>query len=170
MPQNPDEVLLTDDPADGHADTIEALARGEGNDCLTISAKLAFDLGISKGTVDTMDDLIFKLGIARNYDIVKGQSQRITKGWSDGLEDAKRKLRKLWEEYGDVQVEAPGGYRERTQARGRRKAIIEDMQQILKKYEEALNAREVPCPDWATLNIIKERIKTEQMADKPERK
>ncbi len=172
MPESADEFLLTDDADEqaGHADTIDILARGEGNDCLTLNAKLAQELQVSKGTVDTMDDLIFKLGIARNSEIVAGNSKRITKGWIDGLEDAKRKLRKLWQEFQDVQVADPGEYPQRTQARNRRKNICEEMQGILKKYEEAINARAVPCPDWATLNIIKERLKTEQMADKPDRK
>jgi hypothetical protein len=170
MPESIDEILLTDDADEqaGRADTIDRLARGEGDDCLTLNADLAFKLGVSKGTTDTMDDLIFKLGIARESEMVKGNSQRITKGWIDGLEDAKRKLRKLWEEYENVQVAQPAQFPQRTQARGRQKAIIEDMQQLLKKYEEAINPRQVPCPDWATLNIIKERLKTQQMADRPE--
>jgi hypothetical protein len=180
MPESPDEFLLTDDADEqaGRADTIDLLARGEGNDCLTLNSDLAFKLGVSKGTTDTMDDLIFKLGIARNHefvsgnsaDAVAGSSKRITKGWIDGLEDAKRKLRKMWQDFNRVQVADPGGFQQRTQARGRQRAIIEDMQQLLKKYEEAINPRQVPCPDWATLNIIKERLKTEQMADKPDRK
>lgn len=172
MPQSPDEFLLTDDGDEqgGRRDDIVALARGEGNDCLTLTSKVAFELGVSKGTVDSMDDLIFKLGIARNHEIIPGNSKRIMKGWSDGLVDARRKLARLWRDFNEVQVAAPGGYQQRTQARGRQRAICDEMQTLLKRYEEALDAREVPCPDWATLNIIKERLKTEQMADRPDRR
>lgn len=168
MPESPDEVLLTDDGDEqaGNRDDIVMLARGEGNDCLTLTAKLAFELGVSKGTVDTMDDLIFKLGIARNHEVISGNSKRIMKGWSDGIEDARRKLARLWRDFNEVEVAPPGEYPQRTTARGRRRAICDEMQTILKRYEESLDAREVPCPDWATLNIIKERLKTEQMADR----
>lgn len=171
MPQSPDEFLLTDDGQEKNADTMEQLARGEGNDCLTMNAKVAFELGVSKGTVDTIDDLIFKLGIARNHEKVgEKTSKRITKGWSDDVSDSKRKLRRLWQDFREVRIADPGEYPQRTQARNKQKNIIEEMQKLLEKYKEAVNPRAVPCPSWAQLNLRKETLKTEQMADKPERR
>jgi len=172
MPQGPDEFLLTDDGDEqsGRADDIQALARGEGNDVLTINADLAFKLLVSKGTVDTMDDLVYKLGLSRNSDMVKGKSAQIMKGWRDGLESAKKQLRKLQNDLQEVAVAPPGEYPQRTQARGKRRSIAEQMQAIEKKYEEAINPRQLRVWDWNTLQILKERLKTEQLADKPEKR
>jgi hypothetical protein len=162
----PGDVLLTDDGQGDNEDNIQQLARGLGNDVLTLNAKLAYDLGISKGTVDTLDDLIYELGIERNYTIVKGRSEQIMKGWSSDLARAKKQLRELWQEYNEIQV--TGDYRERTQARGKKLRIIKRMQILLKKYEfeGAIRPRWIGLPDFATLNIFKEQIKLEQMRDK----
>lgn len=172
MPVNPDEILLTDDgdEQNGRKDSIQELARGEGNDCLTLTAKLAYDLGVSKGTVDTMEDLLFQLGISRNHTMVKSQSAQIMKTWRDGLESARRQLPKLWEQVGKVEVKAPGQYQQRTQARGARKKLLNDMQAIERKYEEALNPRALRVPGIADIDTLKKQIDLEQLADKPEKK
>jgi hypothetical protein len=170
MPESPDEFLLTDDGEASNEDGEIQLARGEGNDCLTLNADVAYKLGVSKGTVDTLDDLLFQLGIARNSTVVKGQSAQIMKGWRDGLESAKRQLPKLWRDVNQVEVKAPGGYRERSQARGRRKSLMEEMQAIEKKYEEALNPAQLRVPGWNDLETLKKQIDLEQLGDKPDRK
>lgn len=169
MPESPDEMLLTNDGGkDENKDNIQALARGEGKNVLTLNAELAYKLGVSKGTVDNLDDLIFNLGpaVARNYQIVKGQSSQIVKGWRDGLSGARRELPKLWREFQTVEVKAPGGYRERQAARGRQISLIEDMQAIIKRYDEALNPNEVRVPDWNELETIKQSIRLQMLADK----
>jgi hypothetical protein len=175
MPEGPDEFLLTDDGDQqaGHEDTEEQLARGEGNDNLTLTAKIAYDLGVSKGTVDSIDDLIFQLGLSRNSKLVnEKQSDQIMKSWRDGLENARRALPRLLREYQEVQVKPPGMYQQRTQARGARKHILEEMQGIEKRYEEALNPHRIPpgLPDWNEIEILKRQIDLEQQADKPEKK
>jgi hypothetical protein len=168
MPESADEYLLTDDGDEDRKDGDEDLARGQGNDTLTLDADKAFKLGISKGTVSTLDDLIFKLGISRNHQVVKGQAANIMKGWRDGIEYARRRLPKLWEQYGEV---PPGAnYQERSQSRARRLAIIREMQSIIKKYEEAFNPRAVGVPDFNELEIMKKQIEFEAMRDKPEKK
>jgi hypothetical protein len=170
MPEAPGEILLTDDGKDENEDTEEQLGHGEGNDCLTLTSKLAYDLGVSRGTVDSMDDLLFQLGLARNHVMVKGQSAQIMKTWRDGLEKARRELPKLWKQFEEVEVKAPGQYPQRTQARGKRKSIITDMQGIEKKYEEALNPHSVRAPNYTELEEIKHKIDLEQLADKPEKR
>lgn len=166
MPESPDEFLLTDDGQGSNEDTDEQLARGEGNDNLTLKADLALKLGISKGTVDTFDDLMFQMGLARNNVQIKGKADQIMKAWRDGLAGARRQLPRLWESFGEVAVKDPGGYPERTAARGRRKAIIAEMQTVEKRYEEALNPRQVGVPGWADLETIKKQIELDQLQDK----
>jgi hypothetical protein len=167
MPESPDEELLTDDAKDERRDDIVKLARGEGNDCLTLTAEKAQRLGVSKGTVDTLDDLLFQLGIARNHQIVNGQAKNIQKTWISGLESAKRRLQKLWEDYGEVEVAAPGEYPQRTQARGRQKSIINEMQALLTRYKEAINANQIEVPDYNQLEEMKRLIELDQLRDKP---
>ncbi|MEX2219991.1 MAG: hypothetical protein WD749_14660 [Phycisphaerales bacterium] len=170
MPDSADEQLLTDDGEGIYADTIEQLARSEGNDCLTLTADIAYKLGVSRGTVDSMDDLLHQLGLSRTSEIVKGQSPRVMQAWRDGLESAKRQLPKLWRQYNEVEVKDPGGYRERTEARGRRKTILNQMQQLEKRYEEALNPNQIRVPNYDQIDEIKKIIELEQLADRPERR
>jgi hypothetical protein len=170
MPEGPDEFLLTDDGQGSNQDTEEQLARGEGNDNLTLKADVAYKLGVSKGTVDSYDDLMFQLGLARNNVQIKGQSEQIMKGWRDGLFNAKRELKKLWQSVTEVAVKSPGGFHERTAARSKRKNLMEEMQTIEKRYEEALNPRSVPVPDWADLETRKKEIELDQLKDKEDKK
>jgi hypothetical protein len=168
-PQNPGETLLTDDGKDANADTLRELVTGTGNDVLTLNADMAKKLLVSKGTVDSLDDLLFELGLLRNYERVDKRSPQIFSAWSRGLEDAKRDLRRLWEEYGEVQVEQPGGFTQRTQARGKRIAKIEEMQRIMTRYKESLTGQfygEYQIPSYEDLDLIKEQIRQEQMADR----
>ncbi len=163
------ERLLTDDGEGANADTIQELARSQGNDVLTLDADTAYDIGVSKGTVDTFDDLLYELDIARNYTMIDGKSEDIMDGWSEGLAKTKRTLRKLMREYGQIQVRAPGGYRERTRARGQRKSKLEEVQRLVRRYEEALTRRwlgQNGIPGDKDIDILKERIKLEQMQDR----
>ena len=136
-----------------------------GNDVLTLNADLARKLAISKGTVESLDDLLFSLGISRNYVRVDDQSDKIMESWADGVDNAERRLRTLMQEFGQIAVQ--GDYRERTRARGQRRRLLEQMQGIIRKYEESLNLRQIGVPDVATLQAMIERIKLEQLADRP---
>jgi len=134
MPEGPGEFLLTDNGEGESADTAKALEAGEGNDVLTLTAKLAQDLRVSKGTVDDIDQLKFELGIARSGVEVKGHAKQIMEGWAKGLEQAMRDLRRLRGEANAIQM--GGDFTQRTRARGQKKQILQKMQGILKKYGE----------------------------------
>lgn len=165
FPERDGDILLTDDGKDDNKDTIEALARGEGNDVLTLKADMALKLGISKGTADSIHDLMFLLGIGRNHEIVSGQADRIMRTWRTDVDEAKRNLRRMWErEFREIRVQ--GDYRERSQARGRQIQLIERMQAIIRRFEEAFDPRSLGVPDWNTLNILKEQIRLEQLGDR----
>lgn len=134
MPEGPGEFLLTDDGKDANADTAKALEAGEGNDVLTLTAKLAQDLRVSKGTVDDIDQLKFELGISRTGVEIKGRAKQIMEGWSKGLQQAMRDLRRLRADANGIQI--GGDFPQRTKARGQKKRILQQMQGILKKYGE----------------------------------
>jgi len=157
------EILLTDDGTDENADTVQEETRNEGNDVLTLNADLARKLEVSDGTVSSLDDLLFALGIDRDHVRVDDQSDRIMDRWEQGVTNAERQLRKLWEEYTTIQVQ--GDYAERTRARGIQKRSLQRMIGLIRRYGEALALGQLGIPDEAGLRRLIERINLEQLAD-----
>lgn len=163
----PGEILLTDDGKDANADTIQERARGEGNDVLTLHADLARNLLVSKGEADTYEELWSRLGIARSYQLVPGRAAQIMQNWSRGLDNAKRQLRRVVEDFGRVQVQ--GDYDDRKRARGQQIRLLDEMDKILKRFGEGIPGNWLAqngVPDQATRNLLREQIKLEQLRDK----
>lgn len=138
MPEDPSEELLTDDGREGNQDTLEAIARNQGNDVLTLKAPMALKLGISRGTVETRSDLLAALGLDRTGVESSGRSEQIINGWARGLDDAKREIKRLRDEFEDIRVDAPGGPAEMNKADGRRIQVIERIIQVCRRYGEGI--------------------------------
>jgi hypothetical protein len=172
-PANPSELLLTDDGAGPNADNIEQIARGMGNDVLTITADLATMLGLSKGTVSSQDELLQALGYT-SANLVKSRADNIMRDWSRGLISARADLRRLRDEYGDIRVE--GEWTDRRNARSSQISKIEQMKQVLSRFGEGLPPRwlnengfaigEDGLPDLAQLTLIQDQIRAAQLADR----
>jgi hypothetical protein len=169
-PSNPGEELLTDDGKDEHADSLRERVDGSGNDVLTLDARKAKALGVSKGTVDSDSELITALGLDRTGVVVPGRSKQIMKDWSDGLDNAKRKIvRLLTEGLRDAMGMPQTTYAERTKSRGAQQRIIEEVKGLLDRWGEGLTPRwrgQNRIPDEATLNSYIEKLKLDQMKDK----
>lgn len=162
MPQNPGEVLITDDGEGENADTQAAIAAGEGNDVLTLHAKLARDLQVSRGTADTVEDLMFAMGLPRNATLIKGRSAQIMKGWNDAVDRAERDLRRLRQEISEV---PPGTtYEERQRARGTISKKLRDASTIMDRYSEAFGKKLVVQIRAAITDGLK-AIESEQQRD-----
>lgn len=163
------EILLTDDGAGDNVDTDQERARGLGNDTLTLNADIARDLGVSKGTVDDMDDLLFELELERRHRLIEGRSERILEQWTRSVEGAERQLRELWEDYGQIQV--GGERRERMTARAQQMTKLRQIIGLLKRYEEVIKVgmfRLPPgMPGIPPLEVMLEQIRQEQMKDRP---
>ncbi len=129
-PQAPDEFLLTDDGKDENEDTERALARNEGNDILTLDAKTAYALGVSKGTVESIDDLMWELGIARNYKLVEGTGQRILDKWEKDIDEADWQIRRMFIELDEIEGD---------NVLARRMSKLRDIRGIFAKYAEVLD-------------------------------
>lgn len=168
-PTNPGEFLLTDDGAGDKKDDDRALARAEGNDTLTLNAKLARDVGISRGTVDTLDQLLFELGVAQNNRRVDQRSAQIFDNWERQIDSAKRRLRTLLEEYTEAQG-APGGtFEERTRQRGIRKSRLQEMLAIYRRVGEGIPPQwrgQNGLPQEEDINALIKQIELEQLADR----
>ncbi|MGD9790168.1 MAG: hypothetical protein AB7Q00_02085 [Phycisphaerales bacterium] len=167
LPNGPGEELLTDDGSEGNRDTLHERAGGEGNDVLTLTARTANLIGYSKGTADTPNELFSLMGISRDAVVVKGKSERIMSNWSKGLESGVKRMEKLWQEFTEVEVEAPGEYNERTKARGIRIRKLEELRRLWKQWGEGVTQENYPtAPTEAQLQTIIEQLKLEQMMDR----
>lgn len=161
----PTDILLTDDGQDDRADTEAELVRGEGNDALTLRADIAYQMGFSKGTADTLDDLLFQLGIDQNAVVLDEEGDQIAAQWRRAVDNAERQLQALWQDYGTVQ--AGGDYQGRTRARGQQTRILEQMERLLNRFGEAIVPGRIGVPDLAQIEQLKNDIRFQQLADRP---
>jgi hypothetical protein len=173
LPENPGEELLTDDGKEDRKDGIEAIARNEGNDVLTLNERNAKLLGLSKGTVESKSDLLAALRLDRAGYEVPGKPERVMEDWRVGLERAMGQVRDLWREYNEVQV--GGDYDERRRARSTQLQKLNALVSVLKMWAEGLPVRELyqiglPMnggdPNYAVFDNIIEKIKMQQRLDR----
>lgn len=173
MPPGPEWILLKDDGAvnSEHADSAEDMVRLRGNDYLTLDALTAQRIGWSKGTADTLDDLLVKMGITRNWERVKeNRSGAIIRSWSKDVGKAESDFYRLWRSYNRITVRPPGGYRERTAARTQQKNTLREIKSLLEKYREAINPRAIRgAPEgWAgRIDLMINQIEQQQRLDRP---
>ncbi len=172
-PSNPGEILLTDDGEGPNADNIVQLARGEGNDVLTINADMATMMGLSRGTVSSQDELLQALGFTE-ANLVKSRADQIFSSWSRGLVDARADLRRYREELGEIRVE--GEWAERRNARSAQIRKIDQMKSTLMAWGDGLEPRwllrngyritDDGSPDLAPLTAMQDQIRAAQLADR----
>ena len=168
LPEGPNEFLLTNDGTkDEFKDSIQALARGEGKNTLTLNAKVARDLGVSKGTVSDLDELLFELQLHRRHNLIEGRAKQIWERWGKDVTEGEREIRRLMEEYGRIQVQ--GDYNQRAAARAQQIRVLQRVQQILKRFEEVVKLglmRLENVPSAQQIDVMIEQIRQEQMKDK----
>ncbi|HYE60914.1 MAG TPA: hypothetical protein VD997_02865 [Phycisphaerales bacterium] len=165
-PQAPGEVLLTDDGMGGNFDSLSERVRWTGNDVLTMNAETAKLVGLSRGTVDTRDELLHAMGLERTGVLIPGRAKQIQKEWVDGVANAKKRIVTLFEEYQEIQVQ--GDYQERTRARGLQIRKLEEIKALMQKWGEGLEQwlGENGIPPVSEIMIGIDQIKLRQLADK----
>jgi len=170
-PESTDEFLLTNNALiDEQRDNIRDLARGRGKNFLTLRADTAQILGVSKGTVDNLDDLLFELGIIRNHEMV-GDGESIMDNWTRTIERTEDALARLMREFQEIEVDGEWGDRRR--ARGQQRAKLQQMMGFFERYEEALEPRQIPgfqnfrspAQVIGQFRIMLQRLELEQLAD-----
>lgn len=162
------EEILCDGADRNRRDTMEQLVRLEGNDVLTLNARIAQKLGVSKGVVSNEDDLVAALGVERGYVMLNERANRIFKNWSQDVSAAETDFRKLWRDYNDIRINGRNA-NERNSQRGKQLKILNDIKSKLETYKEAINPREIQgAPkDWVSeINVMIERIKTDMRLDR----
>ncbi len=167
LPESADEFLLTDDGEGERRDGLDALIRYQGDDVLTLTSVVAERIGFSKGTATDIRELMYRLGFTRDYVEVKGRGNDILKSWGEEVDRAESNLRRLAQQFGNVEVRAPGEYRERTAARTQQKNLLREIRGIFNRYRESLDPRRIPQIDLQTIDIMIDRIEQAQRLDGP---
>lgn len=171
FPENaPEEgyILLVDDGDlnAGRRDALEDVIRLRINDWLVMDASLAQRLGVSKGTADTLDDLMFQLGVVGEFhQIENARGDRIISTWRDEVTRAERNLGRLVREF--AQIEVQGDYTERQRARGQQINTLRQIQAIFRRYGESINPAQFGTAiDWdVDIEIQISRIRTAMRLD-----
>lgn len=158
MPENDGEFLLTDNGQGENTDTLQDVVRGRVNDILELDAETARRLGVSKGTAETLDDLLFELGINRDYTLIDGRAERIMQSWSRRVRRAVQELPKMWEEYEEA---ARGRDFTPQQLRGYRIRKLEEIRGVLLRLQGAVPGPAVGLPSVQQIEQIIAQIKLE---------
>lgn len=144
--QSPNWTVLKDDGKDKNKDAKLT----EGNDKLVLKADWARNLGLSKGTADSVEDLAFQFGVQRNWkEIEKPEAQKPLKNWSEGIDKAVDRIRQqgnaqnprgtLWRDFDDVGAKPATTPEEVQRADSRRINILKQIQAILVRYKEVFD-------------------------------
>lgn len=170
-PPGPEWLVLKDDGLSNadNADSMADRVRMKGNDLLTLDARTAFDIGFSKGTASTVEEILTSIGVTRNYSIVKNKSKQIFSDWAKDLDKAEQDALRLIRQFQGVEVRAPGGYKERTAARTQQINILRQLQSVVERYIEAISAERIGAPEEliTQIHLVINRIQTAQKLDRP---
>ncbi|KAA0217219.1 MAG: hypothetical protein DYG94_01735 [Leptolyngbya sp. PLA3] len=162
----PGAELLTDSGEGEFEDTMEQRVRGEGNDALTLKAELAQKLGVSKGTADSIEDLMFYLGILDNYELVSDKSERVMERWSETIDRLEQEIPAMFREFNEINANGQD-YNARKQARGAQINILKKIIQKVERYQESLQWSRIGVPPLDQLRVMIEQIRLQQIADRP---
>lgn len=161
------DFLLTDDGQDERRDTLEDVAAGRVNDILWMDAELARQIGFSRGTVATIEEVLERAGVGGPVRVVDGGG--IIAGWREELAAARPELAALLEEFGQIEVE--GDYYDRTAARASQIRMLKKIKTLLDRVGEAIDVYELGnVPDnWNTnVEVMIQQVRNRQLADQPE--
>jgi len=131
----PGWTILTHNPSDRRNRRRDE--RMEGDPVLDLDADLAFRLGVSKGTANTLDDLLFELRVGRDYKVIEGRANDILTRWRTEIDRAQDELQRLFRQLDEVQARGRG--QEARQALGMRRRILEQIHGVLSRYAEVLD-------------------------------
>jgi hypothetical protein len=136
-----DEVLTDNgDPQEGKADLLSDAIRGRGNDVLNITPEVALKLGVSKGTVNSREELFYALGIERQVrDLSKdAKAAKIQSEWSRGVGEAEAEINRLLAELQRTPVQGATAT-ERNAVRGRRIGMLNKIKSTYEAYKESVD-------------------------------
>jgi CheY-like chemotaxis protein len=151
-------------------DSLEDIARFTGRNVLTLDAPLAKKLGVSRGTADSIERLLFEMGIERDYEIDRDTAERVFKNWQESVRRAEQDAMRLWREFQNVQVNGATASQRNSQ-RMRQIGFLRQIKQLLAQYGEAFRREAIPVGGTAVgwdvqINIIIDRLQAQIRNDR----
>ncbi|MCB9839053.1 MAG: hypothetical protein H6813_06915 [Phycisphaeraceae bacterium] len=125
-------VILTDDGKGSNKDESEI----RGNDVLNLDAQTAREIGLSKGTYDDIDDLVFALGIRGDYDLIEGRAERNFDEWRDRVELGLDRYVELQRELDAGGSGGGGRGNDAVKQIGLRTRLLKELRGLMTTYEE----------------------------------
>lgn len=137
-------TMLSDNGTGDNKDDADNIMELLGNDLLWLNAERAYELGLSKGNANTLEDIAFHLGVGRNYEqVLKDGGEDLFRRWRGKLEralslihpgDQQRPRGELWKQFDKA------GELDTVQAQlGRRKTSLEKIQSYFRLYKEVFD-------------------------------
>jgi len=108
-----------------------------------LTAEMAFDIGLSRGTVGTVEDLAFQLGIDRNYVVIdENDAEEEVDRWEEEFMRALERVipswgGEWWEELEEIEVE--GDAREQRRAISQKISKLNQIRSVFRRYEAYLD-------------------------------
>ncbi|GAB4547394.1 MAG: hypothetical protein Tsb0013_07130 [Phycisphaerales bacterium] len=137
--------VLSDDGIDDREDSMQQGIRNP-NDQLYLRSDTAFRLGVSKGTVTDREELLFLLGVHRNYNWVENESDEILADWQREIDrfvemahpgDQRTRPGRLWRDFNDIQV--AGDENDRKKARGQQLRLLKQIRSFVNRVAEVVD-------------------------------
>lgn len=132
-------IVLSDDGKGNNKDKMEDVVRGRGNDVLNLNAERALQLNVSKGTADTLDDLVFQLGYGRDYQKLEVESQKILEDWATRVDRAEESLQRTSRDIAAL-AERGGNNRDPRRAIGEEIRLLQQARSLLGQFEEIFDS------------------------------
>ncbi|MFN7613704.1 MAG: hypothetical protein ACK5P8_00770, partial [Phycisphaerae bacterium] len=120
--------------------------------------------------------VLSQLGIAQTGVDVGKNSKKIMEDWAEDTRRAQARIGRFWDDFQQVEVQAPGGFEERSAARGKRIRILQDLKSLLKRYEDGIPPQvlaqaQIPMgedgkPNYREIDDIISRLQEEQRRDR----
>lgn len=152
-------------------DTGDDLVRMKGKNVLTLDAQTALNLGVSKGTVATLDQLLSAMGIERNFTVVRDQGERELRRWRETILRAETDIRNLWARFQNTEINGETPARRNAQ-RDQRIGALNRIKTILAEYGEAISGEVLPVGNDPVscarqLDVIIEQLQAQKRNDRP---
>jgi hypothetical protein len=164
------QEILTDAGGiyEDRTDTFERIVRFEGNDWLTLTGDRALKLGVGRGKADSLEELAFELGVARDYRVFHMSAAEVMGGWTREVLKAEQDLRTKMREFRRAPVDGETAS-ERNRQRGRIIGMLRDIARTLDRFGDSINARYVgfnPPQFRQELEVLIEQLNQQIRSDR----
>ncbi len=158
-------IQLSDNGTGDNKDDADDITTVFGNDRVWLDAERAYELGISKGVANSLDDIAFHLGVGRHYQqVLKDGGEDIFRRWRGELERSLAQIAtgqdgrprgELWREFDKADELGTAAA-----VLGKRKNTLEKIVAQLRKYKEVFDPDGQQIAQWnVQIELLKQQIR-----------